>query len=283
MSPESARLENTLTLLAAGLDHPEGVAWDEVTGRLVFGTEGGRLQALDPESGEIEELACGGGFLLGVAVRADGSVLVCDMTHSCVWRWQPDGADLEPFFRHPDLRVPNFIVGRPDGGVWVSDSGSCWDAADGTIWLVADDGVAVRATSEVLAFPNGMALSNDGTVLFCLESYPPRLLAFAVTPSGVLGPSEEIVDLRGSVPDGLVVLPDDTLVIACYRPDQLLALHPADREVRVLVADPKGRLLAGPANACLFGRDVGRLAVSNVAGNHLTEVCGPLPGFRSEP
>ena len=37
-----------LRVLAGGLDHPEGLAWDPTTGSIVAGGEAGQLYRVDP-------------------------------------------------------------------------------------------------------------------------------------------------------------------------------------------------------------------------------------------
>lgn len=277
-------MENSpiMRVLAANIDHPEGVAWDPTLERVVFGTEGGSLLALSLSDGTISLLGETGGFLLGVVLDGAGAIYACDMTNGCVHRWDPMTGHLRRFSKESKddpMRVPNFAVVGSRGHLWVSDSGSCWDAKDGTIWLIDRGGNATRATNEQLAFPNGMAVSPDGSFLLCLETFPPRLVKFPILSSGYLGPLQEIAQLPGTVPDGLVVTSTGDLLIACYRPDQILWLEgPLWRKKRVWVRDERGRLLAGSANLCFFGEGMDRLAVTNVGGNHVTEVVSSFIG-----
>jgi len=82
-----------------------------------------------------------------------------------------------------------------------------------------------------------------------------------------------VADLDDTVPDGLAFTARGDLLVACYRPDALLMLRAPDYSRPAMwVEDRRGRFLSGPSNLCFFGPELDRLAVANVAGNHLTEV-----------
>jgi gluconolactonase len=65
-------MSKDLRILAEGLDHPEAVAWG-INGRMWAGGEAGQLYAISLE-GAVEEVARTGGFVLGLAVDAEGRV-----------------------------------------------------------------------------------------------------------------------------------------------------------------------------------------------------------------
>jgi gluconolactonase len=266
----------TLRVLVSGVDHAEGVAWRPSSRALVFGTEGGEIWSFDVDSAKSQCLADGLGFILGVVVGPDDAIYACDMTNACVHRYLPGAGRLTRFSSgaaEDPMRVPNFAAFGQDGVLYVSDSGSCWDAADGTIWAVDVDGDAVRAISEPLSFPNGLAITPDGDHLMCVETFPPRLLEFELTGVGRLEPRRVVIDLPGTVPDGLAFTAEGDLLVACYRPDCVLQLtHPRLNDREFLASDSQGRLLAGSSNLCFFDGGLQRLAVANVAGNHLTEI-----------
>jgi sugar lactone lactonase YvrE len=267
----------------SAVDHAEGVAWNPRTREVVFSTEGGKLYSVGLGDGASPHLlSAGGGFLLGVTVDSSGDIYACDMTRHCVWRWNAVTKESTVFARGTTdrpMRIPNYAVMKPDGSLWVSDSGSCWDAADGLIWSIQPDGTCTPATSEPLSFPNGMALSPDGGHLYVLETFPPALKRLPVNDSEILGAPELVTELPGTVPDGLAFTDDGDMLIGCYRPDQVIRVSGGqEADVSVVFADPTGRLLAGSANLCFAGTDLDRLIVSNVGGNHLTELEAGLRG-----
>lgn len=276
--------DGSARVLRSGVDHPEGVAWNSLTDEVVFGTEGGELFAVGLDRDCTPRLlSTGGGFLLGVAVGLTGDVYTCDMTEHCVWKWDVLTGESSVFAAgRSDLpmRVPNYPVIRADNSLWVSDSGSCWDASDGLIWSIDAHGECTRATSEPLSFPNGLALSPEGDYLYLLETFPPALKRLPIDVGGALGPPELVSELPGTVPDGLAFTSDGDILIGCYRPDQVILFSREDAAVSVVYADPTGRFLAGAANLCFAGAELDRLIVSNVGGNHLTELMTGLRGIR---
>jgi sugar lactone lactonase YvrE len=68
--------------------------------------------------------------------------------------------------------------------------------------LVTPDG-AVRQVADGVAFPNGMAITPDGSTLIVAESYAKRLTAFDIEPDGGLSNRRVWADLGDGVPDGI--------------------------------------------------------------------------------
>ncbi len=74
----------------------------------------------------------------------------------------------------------------------------------GIICLVSPDGSA-RRVAEGIAFPNGMAVTPDGSTLLVAESYAKRLTAFDINSDGELSSRRVWADLGDGVPDGICV------------------------------------------------------------------------------
>jgi sugar lactone lactonase YvrE len=98
----------------------------------------------------------------GVLVEADGSLV-------------PYGATGQGW---------NEIVSDARGHVFVNEAGF-EEAKAGTIAVVAPDGES-RVVAGDVRFPNGMAISDDGSTLICAESYAHCLTAFDLAPDGSL-------------------------------------------------------------------------------------------------
>jgi gluconolactonase len=257
------------TILAGGLDHPEGVAWDPSTDRVFAGGEAGQIYAIGLD-GSKEVVAETGGFVLGLAVAGDGTVLACDVARGEVVRvdamdgtvttWAAGAGD-------DRMAAPNWLALGPDGGLWVTDSGD-WGRRDGRIWRVEPDGAARVWTTATDRLPNGCALSPDGDALWVVETNGPGVVRVPILADGSAGAPEPWVDLPNTVPDGLAVVADGSLVVACYRPDALL--HVAlDRSVRTLVVDPFAQTLGAPANVAFVGPDLDRVVTSNLGRWHV--------------
>ena len=264
-----------VAVVVDGLDHPEGVA-TAADGTLYAGGELGQLYRVDPDAGTFEQVADCGGFLLGIAVDADGLVYACNLKKRVVQRVDPrdgtvevltEGAPRRPF------RNPNWPVFDPWGRLLVTDSGG-WQGDDGMVVAVEPDGTTAVWSEAVPAFPNGACLTPDGDALLVLESLGPRLSRIPFGRSGAAGSPTVVAELPGTIPDGVTVDAEGTAYVCCYRPDRILTVTP-DGRVEVLVDDPAGTALAAPTNAVWTGPDLDRLVVGNLGRWHLA---GLTPG-----
>lgn len=253
-------------VLAEGLDHPEGVAVGP-SGQLYAGGEAGQLYRIGADGG-VTQVASTGGFALGLAVDGDERVYVCDLAQSMVIRVDPAtgasavysaGASQTP------LRTPNAAAFGPDGTLYVTDSGT-WDGDDGLVQRVTPDGRTEVWTGEVTSFPNGCCVTPDGSmVLVVTSTHTPGVVAVPIRPDGSAGKPKTVVRLDGTVPDGVAVAEDGTLLVGCYRPDRIYAVSPAGT-AEVLADDPRGTLIAAPTNMAFLGE---QLAVASLARWHV--------------
>jgi sugar lactone lactonase YvrE len=143
---------------------------------------------------------------------------------SCVG-WLPDGRTLVlssaeqrlaclvdgDLVTHADLSgLPakpwNEVVVDPRGNAFVNNIGFNFpggEFAPGFVAVVPPDGAA-RVVADDFAFPNGMAVTPDGSTLIVAESYSARLTAFDIEPDGGLANRRVWADLGvGAAPDGI--------------------------------------------------------------------------------
>ena len=263
------RALDRFSILAGGLDHPEGVAWDPVRRLVYAGGEAGQLYAIGLD-GSMRRVADTGGFLLGVAVDGDGRVYVCDVAAGAVLRIDPDPGTVTTFCDGAGtdrMRAPNWLAFDAAGRLYVTDSGDR-GAGDGRIWRVEPDGTASVWSVEANRLPNGCAVTPAGDALLVIESDRPGVVRIPIGEDGTAGPSEELVRLDGTVPDGIAIAADGSLVVACYRPDALLRVT-TDGVVETLVHDPAGQMLGAPANVAFVGDDLDRVVTSNLGRWHV--------------
>lgn len=266
-----------LEVFADGLDHPEGIALAP-DGNLYVGGEAGQIYRVAPD-GSFTELARTGGFLLGLAADAESRIYACDLGKSCVWRFTPSTGQLELFSKGNEqraMRVPNWGCFDGRGNFYVSDSGA-WKAAEGLIWVIRPGGRAEVWTEETRDFPNGMAVAPDGSRLYVLESTPGRINEIPINPDGSAGKRRVLAELGLTVPDGVAVARDGSLVISCYRPDVVYQWR-EDAGLRVVAEDPQGTLLAAPTNVAFTGANLDVMIVPNLGRWHLTRIRAGIPG-----
>ncbi|MFJ9951228.1 SMP-30/gluconolactonase/LRE family protein [Kitasatospora sp. NPDC091207] len=137
----------------------------------------------------------------------DGRLLIVAGGDRQLLRREADGAltpyaDLRPLSDRPWNEVA--VDGR--GNAYVNGIG--YDLmggeapAPGLLALVTPDG-AVRRVADDLAFPNGMAVTPDGSTLIVAESHAGRLTAFTIGPGGELTDRRVWAEVAGSAPDGI--------------------------------------------------------------------------------
>jgi len=263
----------TLSVLVDGLDHPEGLAFDPAAGCLWAGGEGGQFYRFDLASGELQEVASSGGFLLGVAVDGDGIVYGCDIRRREVVRLDPNTRAVDVYSAGSPERSmvnPNWAAFDAEGNLYCTDSGT-WKGDDGWIWKIAPGGAAEVWSTESSNFPNGCCLDGGGAALLVLESLTPALVRIPIGPGGGAGPREVVAMLPGTVPDGVSLDVEGNAYICCYRPDTVLRVDAAGN-VEVLADDPLGTDLAAPTNSAWFGPGLARCACPNLGRWHITEL-----------
>lgn len=268
-----------ISTLVDGLDHPEGVAWGP-DGRLYAGGEAGQLYRIDVDAGTVETFADTGGFCLGLALDADSTVYVCDQRRRAVLTASQDGR-VEVFSagtRDRPMVTPNFPVFGADGSLYVSDSGT-WAEGGGCIFRVLPGGGTEVWSTEVHRFPNGLAVDPTGEWLYAVESLRPGVVRTRILPDGAAGPMEPVLELPGTVPDGLAFAEDGTLLVSCYRPDRVLSLAP-DGTVAVVADDPLGTIIAAPTNIAFGRSDRRSLFLASLGRWHIAEVRTDLVGAR---
>ena len=213
-----------MRLLPVGGPGPEDVVVD-ARGRLVAGLADGRIQRVDPGSGEIETLADTGGRPLGLEVLPDGDVLVCD-SHRGLLRLVLPEARLETLVAEVDgapLRFCSNVVAASDGTIYFTDSTrrfhfEDWKAAvveqraTGRLFRLDTSG-RVDVLLDGLLFANGVALAADESYLLVAETTGYRLNRYWLT-GDKAGNVEPLVDNLPGFPDNISRAPDGSIWVA---------------------------------------------------------------------
>ena len=277
MSDQSPRPISTLSVLAPGLDHPEGVAWGP-DGKVYAGGEAGQVYRIDLGSGQPETFANSGGFVLGMAHDAAGNVYACDQGRREVIRVTPAGGVTRYAGSTADqeMRVPNYPVFDAAGNLYVSDSGE-WGKRDGFIWKVAPGGAGTVWDRQANGFTNGMCLSPDGQWLYVVESCPPLISRVAIRPDGTAGNREVVVELPRNVPDGVAFDQQGRLYISLYNPNIIYIFDKG--KLTTLYDDWEQLILVAPTNIAFGGADRKTLLIANLCGWNLATAAVDVPGI----
>ena len=115
---------------------------------------------------------------------------------------------------------PNDLAADAKGGVYFSASGS--DKVLGKVYYRTAGG-QVREVAGNINYANGLVVSPNGKSLYVAESFSHRLLVFAISTDGSLGPQKEFVNLgdiltagRTYVPDGVRIDKRGRLFVGLY-------------------------------------------------------------------
>jgi sugar lactone lactonase YvrE len=190
--------------LMTGLIYGESPRWHG--GRLWFSDFGAHeVIAVDAE-GRGEVIARVPGTPMGLGFLPDGRLVAVSARDGRLLATGPAGtaetyADLSALSGHPWSDM--VIDGR--GNAYVGNIGFDFPAgefAPGILALVTPDGAA-REVAGGLAFPNGMAITPDGTTLILAETYAHRLTAFDIAADGSLTGQRVWAELPEGFPDGI--------------------------------------------------------------------------------
>jgi gluconolactonase len=261
-----------------GLDHPEGVACS-IDGTIYAGGEAGQIYRVS-DSGKVEQIACTGGFVLGICLDAADNVYACDIKHNVVFRITPAG-DLSVYSRGTKERPmvnPNYPVFDSAGNLLVSASGH-WNQNDGCVYRISPSGETSEFTDRVNQFPNGLALSADGRKLYVVQSTMPGVACVEIQNDGSAGEIGSLLDLPETVPDGLALDINQNLYISCYAPDIIYRRSPSG-ELVVLAEDRQHVVLASPTNLAFCGQDRRQLVAANLGRWHLARTQVEVAGQR---
>jgi gluconolactonase len=276
-----ARIEK----LAGGFDWAEGPAWDRKTGTLLFSDVPRNIVFQWREGVGTRDFLFPSGFTgprpregadreqgsNGLTFDAEGRLVLCQHGDRRIARLDPQGfTTLAQYTQHRRFNSPNDLVYAANGDLYFTDPtyGLPRDPANpekfldqellfSGVYLLRRSGEVVVLTQE-LRFPNGVALSPLGKVLYVAVSDPeqPVIMSYPVRDDGTLEKGVVFFDAkplmagRKGVPDGLKV----------DRQGNVFATGPGG----VLVLSPKGRLLGiintGEATAnCAFGNRDGSM------------------------
>jgi len=253
-------------VLAEGLNHPEGVAWNPVDGAVYAGGEGGEFYRVSLD-GEVEELGATGGSMLGIAVDGKGRVYACDDGNGEIARIDPKTRKIETFARGVggvELDEPNVAAFGPDGSLYVTCSGG-----GGNPEIVRiRDGVTERWCDQVVEYPNGMAVLPAGEAMLVIESQAQRIARLSIGADGAAGITTTFAELPDTDADGLALDAEGHVWATLYRPDGLVRVDPGGNEV-LRIDDHLATTFDAPTNVAFVGDGLRRAVVANVGDRFL--------------
>jgi sugar lactone lactonase YvrE len=287
------------------LARPDGTLWT---------SDGhGGVTRIDPD-GSQQFLGGLGGEPNGLAMLADGSLLIANIAGGAVQRLYPDGHS-ENYLTEVDgvrLTTPNFVFRDSRERIWIAVSTReeiWWPAAaaprpDGFIVLVDERGP--RIVADGIYFTNEIRLDASEEYLYVAETMARHILRFHVQPDGslsdreIFGPSSlgtaAFVDgftfdaggniwvttvLRNGV--GIITPAGDYHVV--FEDAHLEALASFEEKLKVGEAQPLDMLLAAGSTLQLLtsvtfgGSDLRTVYIGSLGMNRLPTFRSPVPGL----
>ncbi|MCW9707956.1 SMP-30/gluconolactonase/LRE family protein [Fodinibius salsisoli] len=263
--------------------HPEaivspGAALTKVTGDYIFDTAGsplfmdGRLYFTNnnfdqPEvsrtlrqnpDGSIDTLAMDNGVTTTLQASGKGTIYACQMLGHKVVELDTDGQIINTVAaKYNGTRIdgPNDIVVDQKGGLYFSDSqfiaGGQKMQETPAVYYVNEEGELSRVIDDI-PFPNGMALSPEGTTLYVANTQGGHLLAYDVREDGTVHNKRDFGALKlaegeeESGADGMAVDTEGNVYVA------------TTKGVGVQIFNPQGKYLGNietptPSNNVSFG------------------------------
>ncbi len=211
------------------------------------GYAGGRIERLDPVTGESEVLydRCGGHRLVG----------------------------------------PNDIVFDRFGGFYFTDMGKLYPRfrENGGLYYALADGSRIVEVAYPMIMPNGVGLSPDGSVVYVAETETARLWAFDIVAPGVAKQHQE-TPLHGGRPvcglpgyqrfDSLALEASGNICVATLVTGCITVISPEGAVLRqVETGDPM------TTNICFGGDDLRTATITLSGTGKLMEMDWPEPGL----
>lgn len=266
------------TTLVDGLDHPEGVAWG-ADGNWYAGGEAGQIYRIATD-GAFTQVASTGGFVLGLALDGNHNIYACDLFQNKVFKASSTGEVSVYSDGSADRKfvAPNYPVFAANGDLYVSSSGG-FDEKNGCVFVIRPDGETIIASETIDHFPNGMALSLDGRELYIIVSNMPGIVKAEIGSDGTLGEAQLVVEMPGTVPDGLALDAEGNLYIACYAPNKVFRFTVSGK-LELAAEDWQSVVLSAPTNIAFGGEELKYAIFGSLGRWHLSMIEMPVAGAR---
>ena len=277
------------SLLVEGLASPEGPVWMPDGTLCVVEMGGARITSIAP-NGSTHVYAETGGRPNGLALGPGRSLFVANSGGEEAGYIQvvsPGGA-VEVLYRDCDgapFLGPNDLTFDAHGGFYFTDPGPVTrqGISFGYLYYGLADGSLVKRLQHIFIFPNGLALTEDGSTLIVLESITGRAWALPVEAPGTLawsdagarsgaprGRPEEtlLATLPGAgLPDGMCIDKSGELLI-CAANAGFVSQHAPDGTL----IDQLDAGDARPTNCCFGGDDRRTLYVTGIGSGRVTTI-----------
>jgi len=145
-----------------------------------------------------------------VIVTTRGEFLTTCYDSGTIGRISADGKDLPAYTHDKDGNPfvgPNDFAPDRRGGIYFTASGTPGPVINGKIFYIAADGTITQKAADVHS-ANGIVVSNDGKILYAIETEVHRLIQFKVGPDGSLSDRQVFLNLDDLTKNVVHIYPD---------------------------------------------------------------------------
>jgi sugar lactone lactonase YvrE len=208
-----------------GLKFPECPRWHD--GRFWLSDhEGPHVYSMKEDGSDVRaeadiEHPSGLGFL------SDGSLLVADKGDVAQILRVRDGAVQQWLDMRPWAGALNDMTVTEDGRLYCGafQKGVSTREPRASILVLERGSKAPRVAADGIAYPNGMAVTPDGTTLLVSETFAHRVIAYRIGDDGTLHGQRVWADLPGRFPDGLCIDADGAIWLASAMTGEFLRIR----------------------------------------------------------
>lgn len=230
--------------VADGFDFPEGATVAADGSIFLVNCHNDVINRVTPD-GEISLYARVPGKGNGTKLRPDCTLVVCDYFANCIAEVDTAGNTTVLIDKdvdgNPLSRGPNDVCIAKSGDLYfTTPQGSGKNNPVGKVYHHSQSTGRTSIIAEGLAFPNGIALSADESMLYVAESQHSRIWRFPILKPDLLAAGRIFVQLEGGWdPDGIDFDSDGNLYIAYFGSGMLMVVDPSGKVVAEIPAGGK--------------------------------------------
>lgn len=266
--------------IADGLNFPEGPAWN---GKNLFVSScyDGKIIKVTSDSSYVFVDSINHKPLKqtnGLTFDKNGNLFACDYGIGAILKISPAG-NIEIFaagFNGIKFNRPNDLAFDKEGNLYFTDPKSYGEEKfDGFVYRINAKTKEVSCAAKNLAFPNGIAFSEDGKNIFICESAKSRILKYEVDENGILKNKKVFAELPGGDPDGIAFDVNGNLYAAHFGGGQIYIISP-DGNIKDSIKTPGKK----PSNLEFGGEDFKTLFITEDETNSVYKIQTEFSGLK---
>lgn len=260
--------------VVGNLNFPEGPAWNAENKSLYFSNcYGGWISKIHNSKHDT--------FLVATSkllpfektngmTSHNGMLYACDFGKGAILEFSKNGRTniYAANYNGKRFNNPNDLAFDKKGNLYFTDPKSYGkDKFDGRVFMVKENTKEVVLIKDGLAFPNGIAFTEDGKNLFICESAQNRILRFDVLPDGKIINKNIFIVLEHGDPDGIAFDNKGNLYVAHFGTGHLFVINSQGEIIRKITTPGKK-----PTNIEFGGKDMKTLYLTEVETNCLYRI-----------